>query len=240
MVVPAGSRQRAGASRHKRSDKHVTCGSSLSRRSRHFSSSWTLLGCVPIFISLTSGMKPRERSKTAIKAVIAAGLILTLFLITGRSLFAFFGTSMGAFSVAGGILLFLIAMNMLRVQRSGFSQTVDAEMDEQDDSDDFSTSYPLALPLLAGPSAIATVIVLLDDSSENFDYGAAIVVAALVLVMLATFVILRLSAIVNHLLGTKGLLLAMRLMGLILAAVSVQFIADGIMKLFPFLASAAH
>ena len=195
------------------------------------------LGCVPIFISLTTTMKPRERAKTALKSVVIAALILALFLITGRSLFAFFGTSMGAFQVAGGILLFLIAMNMLRVQRSGFSQTVDEEMKDSDASDDVSL-VPLALPLLAGPSTIATVIVLLEDSTTKFDYGYLIVVSALALVMASTFVILRLSAIVNHLLGTKGLFLAMRLMGLILAAVSIQFIADGAMKLFPALASA--
>ncbi|GAB4155928.1 MAG: NAAT family transporter [Planctomycetota bacterium] len=194
------------------------------------------LGCIPIFITMTSKLSPKQRAKTALKAVVASLIILTVFSLTGRSIFTFFGTSMGAFQVAGGILLFMIAMNMMRVERSGLSQTVKEEVEESMASDDISL-VPLAIPLLAGPSAIATIIVLVEQSSTNNGKLVSyyIILGALVSVLLITYVLLRLSVVVNHLLGTKGLFLAMRLMGLILAAVSVQFIVDGIVKLLPIL-----
>ncbi len=193
------------------------------------------LGCLPIFITLTSFRTRKERKSIALKAVLAAFLILLVFSIAGRSVFSFFGTTMGAFQVAGGILLFLIAMNMLRVERSGFSQTVREEVEESKEFEDVSI-VPLAMPLLAGPSAIATVIVLVEEGSAKGAYP--LVVAAIAGVFAATYFILRMSGIVFKLFGKTGLFLAMRLMGLILAAVSVQFIADGLVQLFPILKAA--
>ena len=193
------------------------------------------LGCLPIFITLTSFRTRKERRSIALKAVLAAFLILLAFSIAGRGIFSFFGTTMGAFQVAGGILLFLIAMNMLRVERSGFSQTVREEVEESKEFEDVSI-VPLAMPLLAGPSAIATVIVLVEEGSAKGAYP--LVVAAIAGVLAATYLILCMSGIVFRLFGKTGLFLAMRLMGLILAAVSVQFIADGLVQLFPILKTA--
>ena len=190
------------------------------------------LGCLPIYITLTVDEKRAQRRRTALKAVISAWLILLGFSFAGRSLFHFFGTSMGAFQIAGGILLFTISMNMLKVERSGYSQTVEDEIEDSKGVDDVSL-VPLAIPLLAGPSTIATLIVLIEETGTISEF--AIVQAMLAGVLLTTYIIFRISGVVNKFLGVKGLLLAMRLMGLILAAVSVQFIAEGFYKLFPIL-----
>ena len=194
------------------------------------------LGCLPIFITLTSGQSRSERRKTALKSVITAFVILFFFSIAGKSIFTFFGTSMGAFQVAGGMLLFLIAMNMLKASRSGLSQTISEEMEESKEAEDVSL-VPIALPLLAGPSAIASVVVLVEESHNFTSYLA--VVASIFLALTITYLIFRVSGIVFRVMGKTGLFLVMRLMGLILAAVSIQFIVDGIKALFPFLKAVA-
>ena len=191
------------------------------------------LGCLPIYVTLTMDETRKQRRMTALRAVLAAWLILLGFSFAGRSLFHFFGTSMGAFQIAGGILLFTISMNMLKVERSGYSQTVEDEIEDSKGVDDVSL-VPLAIPLLAGPSTIATLIVLIEGT-PTFSAEFLVIQAMLAAVLLVTYLIFRISGLVNRLLGVKGLLLAMRLMGLILAAVSVQFIAEGFYKLFPVL-----
>jgi len=190
------------------------------------------LGCVPVYITMTSNQDIRGRKRTALRAVITAAIILLFFSVAGRKTFAFFGTTMGAFQIAGGILLFLISMSMMRTEQTGLSATVDKEVEESKGFHDVSL-VPIGIPLLAGPSSIAAVIVLVEQSvkSPAFATHYAMVVAAIVLVMASTYIILRISGVINRILGTTGLFIAMRLMGLILAAVSVQFIADGLFQL---------
>ncbi len=192
------------------------------------------LGLVPLYITLTSGQERFQRRNTALRATIAAFIILFLFSIAGKSIFYFFGTSMGAFQVAGGILLFFIAMDMLRAHPTGLSQTVEEEVTESKSFEDVSI-VPIAMPLLAGPSAIATVVVLVDEAAPDHRYWQ--VVVAMMLVLGVTYFVMRMCSFVMKVLGKTGLFLAMRLMGLMLAAVAVQFIVDGVYKLFPILAT---
>ena len=178
-------------------------------------------GLVPMFIALTSGMDRAHRATMARRACVIAFVLLTLFGLMGEALLGFIGISMPAFRIAGGILLFLTALDMLferRTQRRE-GQTPDADHDP--------SVFPLATPLIAGPGAIATMILLMGQSGNSWLGGAA-VLGLLAAMILVTYVFLLASPPLERLLGRTGTVVITRLLGMLLAALSGQFVIDGV------------
>jgi len=187
------------------------------------------IGAVPLFIVMTENNTEAERCQMTRRATVAALLVLLFFGITQMWLFSFFGFTMGAFRVAGGLFLFLIAFEMLTAHTTGAKQS-EEEKSEGVEKTDISIT-PLAVPLLAGPATIASVV-LAFGKAQNF-IGTLTVTLAVVGVCVATYGILRISGRVQRLFGNTGIKVVSRMMGLILAAMAIQFAADGLAELFP-------
>ena len=185
-------------------------------------------GIVPLFIALTQGTAPEARPRLGLRACLIAGTILTLFGLFGEGLLGFIGITMPAFRIAGGILLFLTALDMLFERRTPRREGQAA--DHPNDTPDPSV-FPLALPLIAGPGAIATVILL--AGRQNDITGLASVIAVTAAVLVVVFLFFLVSGILERALGKVGINIATRLLGMLLAALSVQFILDGL-KAFGF------
>ncbi len=178
-------------------------------------------GLVPLFIALTRGMEPARRRAMAQRACLIAAVLLTAFGLFGESLLGFIGISMPAFRIAGGILLFLTALDML------FERRTQRREGQQADPDHDPSVFPLATPLIAGPGAIATMILLVGQSGPGWQ-GAAWVIGLLLLMMAVTFAFLLASPPLERLLGRTGVVVITRLLGMLLAALSVQFVIDGV------------
>jgi multiple antibiotic resistance protein len=183
------------------------------------------IAVVPTYLVITQNETPIQRARTARRACIAAALLLTAFAAGGRFIFQIFGITLPAFRIAGGFILWLVAMDMLRAQRS--TQETPAEIVEGQEKDDVALT-PLAMSMLAGPGAISTVMVLAGQA-----HGAAQVAAvygAIVLTAVACWITLRVGERVMTRLGRTGIRIVTRLMGLLLAAVAVQFVVTGVLE----------
>ncbi len=178
-------------------------------------------GLVPMFIALTVGMDANHRRQLAQRACIIAAVLLTLFGLFGEALLEFIGISMPAFRIAGGILLFLTALDMLFERRT---QRREGQLAEPDHD---PSVFPLATPLIAGPGAIATMILLMGQAGPSW-IGRIEVLALLYGMIFATFLFLLASAPLERLLGRTGTIVITRLLGMLLAALSVQFVIDGV------------
>ncbi|KIC11141.1 MarC family transcriptional regulator [Leisingera sp. ANG-M1] len=179
------------------------------------------IGLTPIFIALTQGMPPARRRAIALRATITAAVLLALFAALGEAVLGFIGISMPAFRVAGGILLFLTALDMLFERRNKRRE----DRSEEDDFDDPSI-FPLAIPLIAGPGSIATVILLAGQQPGLAGFAMVMGVVAAVLAIL--LVMCLFSGLFERLLGKTGITVVTRLLGMLLAALSVQFVLDGL------------
>jgi len=184
---------------------------------------------VPIYLAITASDRPEHKRRTASRAAIAAGLVLGAFGALGGLVFRVLGISLGAFRIAGGVLLFLLAVDMLRAQRSR-QRTSPEEEAEGVDRPDVSV-FPLAIPMLAGPGATSTVMVLVSRAERLWQYG--VVFAAIALTAAISYGLLRGAVMVERRLGRTGMNVLQRVMGLILAATAVQFVVDGVASLFP-------
>jgi len=189
------------------------------------------LGLLPMFVSVT-----QEHSKTrnaiALRACLIACGILMVFGIFGEKLLDFIGIGMPAFRISGGLLLFLTAVEMLFNKR-GTRREEQSEAAETDASD--PSVFPLATPLIAGPGAMASMILL----AGQFDAGVAglmVVMAAMVSVVTITFLLFLTGGAMERILGTMGINVITRLMGMLLAALAVQFVVDGLRGLGVFAA----
>ena len=182
------------------------------------------IGVVPIFLAITAGDSEAKMRRTALRACIVAGGLLLFFAIFGGVIFQVFGVSLAAFRVAGGILLLITALDMLRARPSE-TRTSRTEEQEGVAKDDVAL-VPLAMPLLAGPGAIASAMVLMSKGGESLTMAVP-VLAAIVLTFVAAYFILRASHLVQRVLKQSGVAILERVMGLILAAIAVQFMADG-------------
>lgn len=183
------------------------------------------IGLAPLFVAMTQGMSPRQRRSIAIRACLVAAGLLTLFGLAGEAVLGFLGISMPAFRIAGGILLFLTALDMLFERRSERRQgTADAEPDDHDPS-----VFPLAIPLIAGPGAIASMILLTGQDASPVNLIAIHIV--MVLVITCVLILFLLAAPLERLLGPTGINVVTRLLGMLLAALSVQFVIDGLRDL---------
>lgn len=190
------------------------------------------LGVIPLFISMTADENKQQRRKTINVVAFGVGTILLVALFFGEPLLAFFGITIDAFQVGGGILILLMAIAMLHAKTSNIQQT-DEEAHESIARESVAI-VPLAMPLLAGPGAISTVILAAHSSTGVMHY--MIVAGGILLLSLLVWFALRLSPLVAARISATGINIFTRIMGLILMAIAVEFIAAGIKGLFPVLA----
>jgi multiple antibiotic resistance protein len=184
---------------------------------------------VPIFLALAGAQPPRELARTALRASATCFVVLSVFGIAGNFIFSFFGITLPAFKIAGGILLFGVGLEMMRARRSDTRTTNEEERDAETKED--VGLIPLGLPLLSGPGAIATVMVLVGKAKDVPERVSLFLVIAAVSVI--TFLVLRSASMVLRVLGKTGVNVIGRVMGLILAAVAMQFVLDGLHEAFP-------
>lgn len=185
---------------------------------------------IPMFVAMTRGDAVAKKKAAAMKASLVMTVTLLIFAAAGGLIFRLFGITLGAFKIAGGILLFLLALDMMRAQRSRV-RTSPEEEEEGAEKEDVAV-IPLGIPMLAGPGAIATVTVLMSKA-EGDPVRFAIVAACILMTGLLTFVLLRSAWVLERTLKQTGLNILNRIMGLILAAVAVQFVVGGIADVVP-------
>ncbi|ETA69071.1 MAG: multiple antibiotic resistance protein [Methanolobus sp.] len=186
------------------------------------------VGGVITFVSLTSDITLEEKNILATKSVILACTIALFFAVTGKMILNFFGVSIDSLRVAGGILLFVVAFDMILAKVSRESIT-EKEIDKSMDRSDVWI-FPIALPLLTGPGTITTIIVLMGSALSIFQN--AIVMISIILTFAITWIFFHFSRRIYKLLGYTGMLVFTRLMGLLLAAMAVNFVAIGIWNIY--------
>ncbi|HTP66143.1 MAG TPA: MarC family protein [Geobacteraceae bacterium] len=185
-------------------------------------------GVLPMFLAVTGDSSPEERKHIAWTIGLSVASVLTLSALAGELLLSFFGISVASFQVGGSILLLLMAIGMMYGKRKeGESAESLAEMDS-------IAVVPLSVPLLAGPGSISTVIIYANLSSSWLH--KALIIGCVLLAALITWLILRAATRLGSFIGALGLNIASRLMGLLLAAIAVEFFSRGIVKLLPGLA----
>ncbi|MBL9019624.1 MAG: MarC family protein [Myxococcales bacterium] len=183
------------------------------------------LANVPIFLTITAGDTTQQRRSTALRAAMAAWITLCVFALAGGVIFKLFGISLGAFKIAGGIMLMLMSIDMMRAQPSR-TRTTEEEQAEGRSKDDVAI-FPLAIPMLAGPGAIAMVMVLMSRAAWKPIPTAAVFVAVTA-TCLAAWLLMRSAASADKYLPKTVLRAFERIMGLLLAAVAVEFVAGGV------------
>lgn len=177
------------------------------------------IGLAPMFVALTKGADKSHRRAVAIRACLIAIVLLTLFGVFGEAVLNFVGISMPAFQISGGILLFLTALDML------FDRRTKRRKDQTSNQNDPSV-FPLATPLIAGPGAMATMI-LLTGQADGWA-GIIGVHVVMIIVVLAVLALFLAGGLLERLLGDTGINVVTRLLGMLLAALSVQFVIDGL------------
>lgn len=194
------------------------------------------VGVVPFFIALTHGFTPAARRKAALTSVVVAGAILLVFTLIGQPLLHYLGISLSAFRIAGGLLLFILAVDMVMANEGGIrAPTPKEEKDVAAHHPDVAV-FPLAIPLLAGPGAIASTILL--QSQHAGDLGAQALVAGVMVGVLAlAAVCFFMAAPIMRVLGLTGVNVMSRVLGIILAAMAINNVIEGLRASFPFLAA---
>jgi len=189
------------------------------------------IGTLPFFVALTTGFSPEDRNIILRRATLVLGGVLGLFALVGRFLFQAFGFTLAAFEIAGGILLFMVAYDMLRGEVTRVKLTPQ-DRDEAIARRDELSVVPLGIPLLAGPGAISTVMIY-EGGAGNAPLAILATFVAIGVTTAATFVILRFGQPILGSLGRVGIMAMTRVLGLLLAAVGVQFVITGILATFP-------
>jgi multiple antibiotic resistance protein len=192
-------------------------------------------GCAPIFASLTSGTPLAHRRTMAVRSTAVAWCILIFFALLGEPLLRTLGVSLSAFRLAGGILLFKIALDMVFEKRTEKREERAKEIEGTPEAEDISV-FPMAIPMIAGPGSIASIM-LLSARADGLAEGA-IVLGAMTAVILLTLVALLLAGPLMKLIGAKLEAMITRILGVILAALAVQFVLDGLERSLPGLAGA--
>ena len=183
------------------------------------------LAAAPLFLIVTQGLKVKNKLRTAFEATLIATLILIFFAILGNFILSYLQISLSAFTIAGGIILFLISLEMLFDKRSQRKE------DEIKESSAATSIFPLAIPLLAGPAAITSVMISVADMGKNL-VSQATGLLALILVMILTFISFYVVSKSSKIINKKVTSVISRVIGIILAGLSVQFILNGIQKIF--------
>ncbi len=183
------------------------------------------LGLAPLFLAMTQGQSAIQRRAIAMRACLTSAVLMLMFLLLGEALLRFIGISISAFRIAGGVLLFLTALDMLFERRQARRRD-NAEGGTEPDHD--PSIFPLALPLIVGPGAITTLILLTGEARSAIDMAAIAGVAGLNLLLV--FLALLAAGPLGRALGATGLNVVTRVLGMLLAALAVQFILDGLMS----------
>lgn len=183
------------------------------------------ISIAPLFLALTPGMKPAEKLRVMRRAVLVAGGILIVFAAVGRVLLRSLGITFPAFYIAGGILLLLIAIDMLFARPSRTRETPE-EGAEALRSTDISV-FPLAVPILSGPGTIASVVLYMSLAGTDVLKIAA-VLASIAVALLANYASMRLSGLILRVFSETGIHVAGRVMGILLAALAIQFVLNGV------------
>jgi multiple antibiotic resistance protein len=184
------------------------------------------IGLVPVVLALTTSVSTEARRAIVTRAVVIAGIVLFVFAVAGQVIFSSLGVTPAAFSIAGGVLLFLIAIDMLFGRQSGARETPREARDAQT-RDDVSV-FPLAIPLIAGPGALATVTLLVSTSGGQVLLLAGVGAATLI-TLFAAWIAMRISLPIQQRVGVTGITVLSRVLGMLLAAVAAQFILNGIL-----------
>jgi len=187
------------------------------------------LGVIPIFVSLTRGSTAQERRHIARTTSITVAVILIASTLIGKPLLNFFGVSISSFKVGGGILLLLMSISMMLAMQTQSRQTPE-EAEEAEEKESIAV-VPIAMPLLAGPGAISTVIIYADASSQPLDIS--VIIISSMLVALLTWGALIIANPISKVMSKTAINISTRLMGLLLAAIAVEFIAGGLSQLLP-------
>lgn len=179
-----------------------------------------------MFAALTATASAAERRSIAVRGAVVATVILLVFALLGKVMLASLGISLAAMRTAGGILLLLISIEMVFARASGATTTTDEEDREAEHRHDIAI-FPLASPLIAGPGAIGASILLMANAEGHLTHQL-IVLAALLLMMLATFIAMLTASQIHRFLGVTGMHVINRIFGILLAALAVQFVFDGV------------
>jgi len=190
-------------------------------------------GCAPIFASLTSGTDQAHRRKMAIRSSLVAWCILLFFALLGEPLLDTLGISLSAFRLAGGIMLFIIALEMVFEKRTERREERAKEIEGTPEAEDISV-FPMAIPMIAGPGSIATIMLLCARANGLAE--GAVVLAAMTTVILLTLLSLLAAGPLMKLIGAKLEGMITRILGVILAALAAQFVLDGLERSLPGLA----
>ena len=180
-------------------------------------------GVVPIYVALTKDEKRSRQRAILVRAVLIAFGVAIFFLVAGRAVLSYLGVTVHAFSISGGVLLFVAAMPMLFGQRGGLQSP---EPTEQGSKGNDISVFPLAMPLLSGPGTIATILLLTSQSGGDMMRLVSIGVA-IALVFLVSFIVLYMGGRLISLVGEGGVHIATRVMGIVLAALAVQYVLNG-------------
>lgn len=187
------------------------------------------IAVVPVFITITEGDSEQKRRAMAWRACVITAAILLTFMVGGGLIFQLFGLTLAAFKIAGGILLLLTSLDMLQSKASSTKAT-EGEIAEGAGKDDIAV-VPLAMPLLSGPGSIATVTMLTAQSTRLWEIVP--IVVSIVLTAFISYLVLRAAPFVDRALGKSGQAIVARIMGLLLAAIAVQFVLSGLREAFP-------
>jgi len=177
---------------------------------------------MPVFMTMTGNLNKKQRNTTAVKAVLVAYFTLIAFAFSGEVLFQFFGISVNSFRVVGGIIFFLMGQDMLQARLTSVKIDPDAVKEYVTDI----SITPLAIPIICGPGAITNSIVLMQDANTWGLKG--VLVGSIFVVLLTTFLVLRSSSVIMKFLGDTGNKIMMRLMGLIMMVIAVEFFFSGL------------
>jgi multiple antibiotic resistance protein len=193
------------------------------------------VGVVPFFIHFTQHLSPTERRRTIRISAITAFLVIAISGLAGLKIIEFFGISIASFQVGGGMLLLVSAINMLNAQPAESRRNDADEGQAKAEAGASIAVVPLTVPLLTGPATISTMVIYAEKTRTFWEQ--AVLVGYGVVIAVATFIVFSASGRIAKALGQTGINVMTRLMGLILAAMAVELLADGLVKLFPVLAS---
>jgi multiple antibiotic resistance protein len=193
------------------------------------------VGVVPFFIHFTQGFTSEQRRRTIRVAAFTAFLVIALSALAGLKIIEFFGISLASFQVGGGTLLLISALSMLNAQPAESKPNDVTEGQEKLDAGASIAVVPLTIPLLTGPATISTMVIYAEKTRRLWELG--VLVGYGIVIGLITYLVFSASGRIAKVLGRTGINVMTRLMGLILAAMAVELLADGLVKLFPVLAS---
>lgn len=186
------------------------------------------IGNMLFFVGLTEDYSEEKKNVTLKKAILASFLTLLLFSLFGKHIFSLFHITIESFSIAGGILLFFIAYEMIRGEYPSVKKTASAMMGVREKED--ISIFPLAIPMISGPGAITLAVVLMGEAKGFLRH--ALLITALVIALIVVFIVMKSAIYLRTKLGRTGLSVISRLMGIILAAMAVQFVIEGIHSAF--------